>query len=234
MKRMYSKNELLLLIASAWPQIVGALKGHDIEVDGITSKGIANTGSFGNIGDGVFSGNLYVQEDVGGGEDGNLDVEGEITANTIKQASANSSVDFASITPSTLTENLQYIPKYCRLEEINGVLHLVWNFAIKNETENNIQINWLRLNMTLPTEIADKIYDFNNKKVSEAISYAPITSFSVFTGSQAYPSSMATASVGQITNREETNSCQLSVYIAQTVASNTEILCSGRVALTLI
>ena len=57
---MYSENQIKKIIEESAPAIIEALKGQDISINGLTSKGIANTGALGNIGDVAISGNLTV------------------------------------------------------------------------------------------------------------------------------------------------------------------------------
>ena len=93
MRKMFSKKQLEELIAivveNSPAEVVKALKGQDINVEGITSKGIANTGGFGNIGNVAISGELSVIGDTKVFEnivdkDGHKRfIEGDITFNEI-------------------------------------------------------------------------------------------------------------------------------------------------------
>ena len=76
MRRMYSEKQIKKLVEESPAEIKKALKNEDLEVQGLTAHGIANTGNFGTIGNAVVSGNMYIQEDEDGS--GNLEVEGEI------------------------------------------------------------------------------------------------------------------------------------------------------------
>ena len=51
MKRMYSKEELNQFIEENGNNIVEALKGKDLSIESLTSKGITNTGNIANNGD---------------------------------------------------------------------------------------------------------------------------------------------------------------------------------------
>lgn len=83
MKRMYSRDELLQFVKENGDSIVEALKGKDLSIEGLTSKGIANTGNIANIGDIATTGKLS------GGEivenmSGYSFVEGSISGLTIE------------------------------------------------------------------------------------------------------------------------------------------------------
>lgn len=51
MRRMYSEKQIAELVKNNPQAVVKALEGQDINVEGITSKGIANTGNIANTGD---------------------------------------------------------------------------------------------------------------------------------------------------------------------------------------
>ena len=72
MRRMYSKNQLeeqiKSVVSESSEEVISALVGQDISVEGITSKGIANTGGLGNIGNVAISGDLSVSGQITGGE----------------------------------------------------------------------------------------------------------------------------------------------------------------------
>ena len=50
MRRMFSENQIKDIVKESPSEVVEALKGQDINVEGITSKGIANTGDIGATG----------------------------------------------------------------------------------------------------------------------------------------------------------------------------------------
>ena len=156
-----------------------------------------------------------------------------IKVKTLSQSQANASVDFSATAPSTLSTGLEYSPKYCRLEEINGVLYLVWNFGLKNTTESNVNIGWLRMNLNVPESIAKRIYDFANKSVHEE-SYSPITAFEVFTGSTDYPQDILANSYRASLNNASANVMTLNMYANIAIKSDNEMFLTGRVVLTLI
>lgn len=166
MKRMYSKNELLLLIASAWPQIVGALKGHDIDVNGITSKGIANTGGFANIGDVAISGNLNVQ-----GEG-----KGVITANEVKEEYDTDLIDLSSYINNT---EIKSNTLYAKMKVKHGLLMIVLSGCfITNEiaTAQNMVI-LSNIYSLVPEQIRSKIFRSDGTNITEASSAGAFNQF---------------------------------------------------------
>lgn len=62
MRRMYSEKQILELVKKNPEAVVKALLGQDINVNGITSKGIANTGNVGITGDLAVSGSINGEE----------------------------------------------------------------------------------------------------------------------------------------------------------------------------
>lgn len=58
MRKMFSEKQIKKMVEESPAEVVKALKGQDINVEGITSKGIANTGALANIGDVAVSGKL--------------------------------------------------------------------------------------------------------------------------------------------------------------------------------
>lgn len=99
----------------------------------------------------------------------NLNIEGEITANTIKQRQFN----FTQAFNLTIGGGLSITNIYNRFAEINNVLHVIVNFAITNNSGEAKIIgsgyNYLGFtSLTLPTAIANKIVDIDGKLVSDA------------------------------------------------------------------
>ena len=64
MRRMFSEKQIKGIVQESSSEVVEALKGQDISVEGITSKGIANTGGLANIGNVAISGELSASGDV--------------------------------------------------------------------------------------------------------------------------------------------------------------------------
>lgn len=62
MRRMFSEKQIKGIVKESPSEVVEALKGQDISVEGITSKGIANTGNVGITGDLAVSGSINGEE----------------------------------------------------------------------------------------------------------------------------------------------------------------------------
>lgn len=83
MRRMYSENQIKKIIEESPATVVEALKGQDISIEGLTSKGIANTGGLANIGNVAFSGGDFTSssakifENIKDSQGHNRFVEGE-------------------------------------------------------------------------------------------------------------------------------------------------------------
>ena len=90
----------------------------------------------------------------------------DVVVNTIEQQEANWSADiqyFPNIGGGTAN------PIFCRLQKINQELHIIMLGTIANETESAISAyGTTPINIDLPEEIAQKIYDYTGAKASEA------------------------------------------------------------------
>lgn len=155
MRRMYSEKQILELVKNNPEAVVRALLGQDISVEGITSKGIANTGGLANIGDVAINGNL----DVSG------EGKGKVVANTLEQNEANWSADitvFPNITGGTPSVI------FGRAQQINKEFHIVFLGKIVNNTEDVIEAyGTTQVVIDLPENIATKIYDVLGQKLNE-------------------------------------------------------------------
>lgn len=153
MRRMYSEKQILELVKKNPEAVVRALLGQDINVEGITSKGIANTGGLANIGDVTISGNLIVQ-----GEG-----KGKITAKILEQTEANKIylLSNPSLSGRTLTEI------YNKAIVINNMLYIFANFKVTNETESDISSSSVSFDIEVDNEVGDKIYCLNGEKLSD-------------------------------------------------------------------
>lgn len=60
MRRMFSKKQIERLVAENPAVVVEALQNQDVSINGLTSKGIANTGGLANIGNVAISGELLI------------------------------------------------------------------------------------------------------------------------------------------------------------------------------
>ena len=220
---MYSADELKKFLEENGSSIVEALKNKDLSIAGLTSQGIANTGSFGNIGDGVFSGNLYVQEDVGEGEDGNLEVEGYIKGklNTLEPYKT------YDLTPSPTVGSRTFTNIYSKAIVSGGLLLLLANFRLANETEAIISAENISLILEVDDEIGDKIYCLNGEKLSDNYtSRQDIATMGVTSG--IYLNSYNVRPISKIGK----NKLEIVIYVPQ-LAVNDDIPFSGRQFLSL-
>lgn len=109
MRRMYSENQIAEIVKKYPQAVVKALEGQDISVEGITSKGIANTGNIANTGDigasGKITGGEIVENMTGysatEGAPSNMTLD--ITyAGAVKNGNKLTLTLFCSITPSSI------------------------------------------------------------------------------------------------------------------------------------
>lgn len=121
----------------------GTITGKDTTIDGLTSKGIANTGGFANIGDAVISGDLTVQ-----GEG-----KGNVRANTLYQTTPTYDIDLVLPTETNIT----FTPAYMKAVMLENKLNIVAIFSM--EYTGNVTQNKLFISMDIPEELASKIYD---------------------------------------------------------------------------
>lgn len=155
----------------------------------------------------------------------------DIVAKTIKQKEPNWKVDSSvfDTVGSTLPEGVSYEKVYATFEEINGVAYFVWNFKIKNETETSYNFS-LSKNIDLPEEIADKIYDFDGKKVSES------NSSNICTANTFYGFATELYNTKQTTIRNSLTENRIQIIFVSAVVVNANSTCnlSFRIFLTLI
>lgn len=145
MRRMYSENQIKKLAKFV---AQNDLSDVDLNVASINAKGMVITGT--------------------GAITGDLAVGGAITSKTLKQSEANYLYEF-EITLND-TENFEQVgEQYCRIEEVNGEIHIIGAAMFKNIDTANAHS--FRLNTyfrkTLPPELASKIYGMNGS-LSEA------------------------------------------------------------------
>ena len=227
---MFSQKQIEEMISSGiTPEyILEKLVGQDINVDGITSHGIANTGSFGNIGDAVVSGNMYIQEDTE--DSGNLEVEGAVKAKTLEQTEPNWSADLELLPTNQVTSaGLTGEQVYAGLKIFNNILYIVCIFKITNATGAAVSLNTAfggYQDITLPEEIAQKIVDLTGKTAAEANSARVLTQLNVCSNSlggtrQCYL---------QVDNKNTANQISVSVrqYETNNLADGTSISLEAR------
>lgn len=101
--------------------------------------------------------------------EGNIDVEGNLTATTLEQSQANWSTEITlNMDGNMIAGGLELTNIYNRFEVINGMLWVIANIKITNSSENNYD-NTCRIDgyVELPFKYADKIYDLLGKKASQ-------------------------------------------------------------------
>lgn len=114
----------------------------------------------------LFNGDLAVNGDLSitGDFTGDVNFTGNVTAETLSQRSANYSL---TLTPPTIT-NFDLISSYCKLNWINGELHLIFCVSYKNNSGASASFgNYDVYLPSIPATIGDKIYDMGGKKLSE-------------------------------------------------------------------
>ena len=104
-------------------------------------------------------------------------------------------------------------------------LYIVVNFSMTNTGESSVTIsNLAYMDITLPEEVAEKIYDINGKTVADTTSNYGITGCQYYTDSGNLSSGFYTSNVCTIVNKTEANkmSAQLRGYgsIAPTATHN--------------
>lgn len=101
----------------------------------------------------------------------NQPVEGELenkdlVVKTIEQTEPNWSYDITEFPsgPSGTTASVTF----CRIQQLNSELHIIMNGVIHNPTESNLtSYGLIGIYVTLPENIANKLYDCLGKKASE-------------------------------------------------------------------
>ena len=134
MRRMYSETELRRLIRK---YAVEGLLGKDINVEGITSKGIANTGELANYGDVAISGDLDVQ-----GEG-----KGKVTANELLERMSGYSFNKTGVTPT-----LNYVGVVKTGNKITFAISGVYTRSSADGSNLSLGV------FSVPEAIANKLY----------------------------------------------------------------------------
>ena len=98
-------------------------------------------------------------------------VNADVKVKTIEQSEPNWSISFEpEMSTSAVAKGLTITNIYNRLQVINNILYIVMVNKVLNETGSAISYgspDGVSGEITLPEEIADKIYDINGKKLSE-------------------------------------------------------------------
>lgn len=158
-----------------------------------------------------------------------------LVVETIKQTKPNFELDISNLEFFTIPEGLEQDIKYGRIEEINGVLYIVLAFTFTNTTESAITLPNFNVNITLPTEIAEKIIDFSGKSVHDTTSTAPISADVGLKGSTTYPDAMNVVFSVSLGNLIQENVLRLNLFGATTnIPAGQEIYFSFRTFLTIL
>ena len=115
MRRMYSESELREFIRNHGADVVQSLVGKDISVEGITSKGIANTGAIANIGDVAITGDLSVSGSINGEENPSL------KGNIRDYASMNELICLSNLENINAVLITEQVPQKERLVKLNRI-----------------------------------------------------------------------------------------------------------------
>lgn len=183
-------------------------------------------------GNASISGNLEV--------DGNVNVDGKVESATLKQLQANYSREFELIPSSSPYTNLTVVQGYNRLQQINQKLSIVINFSLTNDTESSMNLNSAVMNreLILPEDVASKIYDIENKKVSEvATAYCLITATPAYIStSKIYSGTIINKAYLYFANSATANNCQVMLLFSSshTLPAGSTLYVSARLYLDLI
>ena len=119
-------------------------KNEDIQVNGITSKGIANTGNIANIGDIVAT--------------------GAISGKTLSQSEPNKEFDIV------INQDLQGCTEsetsFKKCKVINNILYFIVETTLTNNTGANVSFNNLAFKCVVDNEVASKIYRIDGKPLN--------------------------------------------------------------------
>ena len=217
MRRMFSEKQIAEIVKNNPQAVVKALEGQDISVEGITSKGIANTGGLANIGDVAISGDLIVQ-----GEG-----KGVITCKEVKEEYDTELIDLSE---KVNTLALKSNSLYAKVEVKHGLFILV---VSGNAVSAGISGNALLLKnfaSLLPDTIKSKIFRANGIPISEYPENSEykvaLTPFTKSVGSTISSSSAGLRSESQ-------NHLTLTCYSLGTIAEDTELFIDVRFMLTI-
>lgn len=144
MKRMYSKKQILELVKSNPEAVIKALLGQDINVNGITSKGIANTGNIANTGD--------------------IANIGKITGGEILENMSGYGAKYADNTPGSSIYN----PTYCSIVKTGNKLTLALAGTYTRPSENP-PLNPTLIEFIIPKAIYDKLYPMTSFYISSKL-----------------------------------------------------------------
>lgn len=213
MRRMYSENELRTFIKKyireSGDDVVASLVGKDLSIEGLTSKGIANTGSFANIGDVAISGDLIVQ-----GED-----KGNIVASTLKQINPNFELDLGSIIEALSDENKTFTNIYSKLVVYNRIAYIIINYKITAINSGTYGDSVISI-PNIPEEIGKKIFDMLGNDLTKSTQTATITI--LIGGKSTNGQSTWSGIVNAFFNHAGANTIQVYLGAGQSMSANEE------------
>lgn len=143
MRKMFSRNEIIELIRKNPEAVLKALLGQDINVNGITSKGIANTGGLANIGD--------------------VAITGDLTAKSLKQSEANKVFEININSRA----GVEFTKRYCKALLINNILYICASFTAKNISDSPITLSSLELQFDVDEDTGSKIICVDGSNVND-------------------------------------------------------------------
>lgn len=160
----------------------------------------------------------------------------DVVAKTLKQTQANYSLDLSSFTPDNIPSGITYTLVYGRIEEINGILYIVWLFSLENTTESSITHANCGIDITLDEEIAEKIIDISGVSVAENTSTKDISAFHGFKSDDSYPHNLNRYSYNCcLSNRSTANKFRINLYFnGQTIGAGKKQYCEMRTFLTIL
>ena len=221
MKRMYSNEELVQFLKENSETIVEALKNKDLSIAGLTSKGIANTGGFANIGDVAISGNLSVQ-----GEE-----KGIITCNALIEEYDTDLIDLSEYVNDTEVKSHSL---YAKMKVKHGLLMIVVSGVfVTNAIASALNLTLLKnFYSLLPEAIRSKIYRSDRTNLTENPTQANYSNF--VAGMVAPRSNGSTQTSNQaVVTSSESNKLELSVRGFPSMSEDTSVFIDCRFILAL-
>lgn len=168
-------------------------------------------------------------------KEGKLDFSDvDLKVKTIKQSQPNWSLDISEIPLDGLPEGIEYSPIYARLEQVGNLLYIVWCYTLENKTEEAITVGNPDMTITLPENIAEKIFDFAGNSAKES-SNSPISADVAFRGDNSYPNSLNRVVANYtLNNLTQANKIKLYVFGWTSINAGVKQIACFRTFLTLL